>query len=524
MSVTTNIGTLSTNCKYISYGVSTAASDAATLLIDITDTLVAMGWSRYDNAGTGVLGETTACTRILRRQTHDFADSGNYQYLGLTISGAGQDPDPNYYNLKFTYAADWTSPELASAYSNPIRLPHGSEGNNWKNAADGPYTPNMLSYTGAGTIWIFNDTYATVFVFTSASQVNNGENVFYFGEYEKSFGEQTPNADTYLHNGVAWNGRELCDFCGSPSFSTPMMAGPQGTTGLSGSYTGIRYALQFGNLGWAVDDFVGSSVYGQPSNWSMSGHHNRCAQISQRGKSGPQFVLTEYPTHTNGVTGRSFGRGIEGMPEAWNNSYTGWGNQRLGTRLHMGWLGWVGHHGPMSYSLSSYGAQYGNAGSNGSDLMVSKAHNTHFFDGTDYTQGTYESWDGWLDGKTLDSNSEAFAIYEPSISVGTTGRMRGNNTSGTANVQSGRYYYTYVTYSYARASAYYSGTAVKFSVFGKMKSVKMTLGLTDNYLGFLDAATIPIDGNGNFSSGGTNTDHWAIPLNDAANIVLWMKK
>ena len=127
-------------------------------------------------------------------------------------------------------------------------------------------------------------------------------------------------------------------------------------------------------------------------------------------------------------------------------------------------------------------------------------------------------------GKSLDSQNDGFVIYEPSVSVGSTGRMAGLNISA-----GGNYTHTngqnanYTRYT-AQSTNQYSGTNVKFSVMGKITGMKMSMGFADNFIAFLDAATIPVDANGYFQTGGTDTDHWCIPLNDGGQVVMWMPK
>jgi hypothetical protein len=513
MAVTINTGTLSTNCKYLSYGASTVAADAKTFLVDITETLIEMGWTRFDTAGVGlVLGTDDNCTRVIRRPTADNATSGNYQYLGITISQGGTANSGSNYRLQFNYAADWTDAASAIGYSNPIRLPHGDESSWWKNDAGGPYVETMLGYSSAGTIWLFNSDNATTFVFTNASQVNDGSNVFFFGEYNKSFGENMPSAGQYIHNGISFNGRELCDHAGANRGSTPQHA--QMTNGYSYGFYRID--------SWNSNQRGGSKAI---DDGDMSTSQNNFAyQINQRGYSRPQFVLTEYPTHTNGSTGRSAGRGIEGTPEAWNNSYVGAWNCQSTTRLHMGWLGWVGHQGPMAYCLSSYGAVDGGAGSTSSLNTVGKGFNSHFFNGLDYTWAGAKAWLTEFGGKSVDSQNDGFVIYEPSVSVGSTGRMAGNNISSSTNWQTSTYNNANYTRYTANDTNAYAGTNVKFSVMGKIAGMKMSMGFADNFVGFLDAATIPVDANGYFQTGGTDTDHWCIPLNEGGQVVMWMPK
>jgi len=127
-------------------------------------------------------------------------------------------------------------------------------------------------------------------------------------------------------------------------------------------------------------------------------------------------------------------------------------------------------------------------------------------------------------GKSLDSQDDGFVIYEPSVSVGSTGRMAGNNQSQSMNWQTGNYTNANYTRYTANNTQGYAGTNVKFSVMGKIANMKMSMGFADNFLAFLDAATIPVDADGYFQTGGTDTDHWCIPLNEGGQVVMWMPK
>lgn len=507
MAVTITSSTLSTNAKYLTYGASTAAEDAAEHCKKITDTLISLGWSRFDTAGeTAVLGTTSNATRVLRRATYDNASSGNYQYLGITVSWDGT---ASYYTLRLTGAAGWSDAASATAFVNPVRLPYGTESSNWKSDASGIYIDNKLNALGGGTLWIFNDTHGTVFVFTAGTQLNDGTNVYYVGEYNKTFGEHAANSSSYLHNGIMFNGAELSGNSGAPWGSTPSLAlwsyrssSSPGLTPITEVEYNARLPLVQRSSAPALDAYSDGEATGYVAPTQVASH------VMKAGETRPQFVLTEYPTSTN--TTSLFGRNIESTPESWDNSYIGTSNNQLATRMHFGWLGWVGHNGPMSYSLASY--------TDGTNSHFGHGHDVYDSDKTDFLSR--------LSGKSIDSYSNDYVIYEPSISVGHTGRPAGRNHSMSFSYTvSGYRPLTYAQgISYAATTSTYAGTAVKFSVFGKMYGIKMGIGFATDQLGFLDTATIPVDANGFYSATGTDTDHWAIPLQYGGNSVLWVKK
>lgn len=519
MAVTITPGSLSTNAKYLSYGASDAATDAKTHVIAISDILTAMNWTRFDNAGAAaVLGTDDDAMRIFRRATSDNASSGHYQYLAINISQGGTANSGANYRVQWIYSADWTDAGSKTAYVNPIRLPHGDNSDYWKNDAAGPYVDTMLGYNSAGTLWIMNAPFLTTFVFTSAAQINDGTNVFVFGEYDKSFGEQMPLSSEFLHNGIAFNGREFADHSGAPAHSSASWFQSRRA---NDSNTGVQPDgdQQMTYMGsWPAD--TGPDLYSTAE---------RTYHVAQRGESRPQFLLTEYPTSTNGLDGSPTGRGIDGTPEAWNNSYVGGSYTRLATRLHMGWLGWIGHLGPIAYSLSSFaGTDLPTAtDSNAGNMHQRPANsNTMFSSGDDYGQDNIRGWFNSYNGKGIDSHNDGYVIYEPSVSVGHSGRVKPRNRNYNYSWRGSAFQNTYypINIQTATGRASYAGTNVKFSVFGRIRNFKMSFGFSQNFLAFLDAATIPQDANGFFQSGGTDTDHWGIPLNAGATVVMWIPK
>lgn len=530
MAVTINTASLSTNATYLSYSESTANTDAKTFCIAISDALTGFNWTRFDTAGAdAVLGTDSDPTRVLRRPTADNAVSGNYQYLGIRLFNGGIANGGTHYAVQFIYAADWTDPANATAYVNPIRLPHGNDSPYWKNGPAGPYVETMLLYNSGGTLWLFNAPNLTTFVFTSSSIVNDGSNVFAFGEYDKSFGEQMPLASDYLHNGIAFNGREFSDHSGAPAHSVPGIR-MLGRGHYNSTFTDISMDPLEYRMTAPVDDYfntLATSTYGDQTVMPM-----------QRGYSRPQFVCTEYPTTSNGLTGESHGRDIEGTPEAWNNSYVGIHHSQLATRLHMGWLGWVGHLGPGAYCLTSLGGDaqgYKNL-STGADSYAderywqsAEGYSGLFNNGkmsTDRYNLPQTSWLADFNGKSMDSQDEGYVIYEPSIGLGSIGPMQAYNHTMNYNyrnsISSNTNSTMALTTAYNRKD--YAGTAVKFSVMGRIRNLKLSTGFTADFLSFLDAATIPTDAEGFFQSGGASTDHWGIPLNKGSTVIMWIAK
>ena len=202
----------------------------------------------------------------------------------------------------------------------------------------------------------------------------------------------------------------------------------------------------------------------------------------------------------------------------------------------MGWLGWVGHLGPGAYCLTSLGGTYqgwdtGTSDSTSSEnyWMTAEGYSGLFTNGKLYTDKYSVPQTSWLadfNGKSMDSQDEGYVIYEPSIGLGSIGPMKAyshvQNYNYRANQNTTTNTNTNMYTAYQRQS--YNGTAVKFSVMGRIRNLKLSTGFTANFLSFLDAATIPTDAEGFFQSGGTSTDHWGIPLNNGSTVIMWIAK
>ena len=519
MAITITTNTLSTNAKYINYSASTAAADAKDLLLAIANALVAMPapnqWTRVDTAGsTAVLNANDDGTVVLRRQCEDFADSGHYQFLGISLSSDG-----SAYTMKLTHCAAWGSLGSATGYSGVAKSPDDTF-----SFADGLRIPaGLVNYAASGTIWLFNENFGTYFCFTGTGITQGYENSFYVGEYKKDFGENAPTGE-YIHNGVAINTRYWFKGTGVgvnlfPTYSSygywPMVSN-YGQYYNYGGGTGMAWR----------DNGPGSYMYGHTyyaTHYSRHGNEYRS-----------QFALTEYPIINDTETGDS-NRRKKGFtkssseissPAAWDHTW------QIGTstRVHMGWMGWVGHthrgnacsiisHWDQkdAASVQNYGGDGNSSTSEGGPGLFSNAMNKYrqSFRTLGINQGTPVI------------GSTAIAVYEPTLSCGMLNAQKGAGyfTPGQTTSTSTSYTAPYQQ-KYWKVDDY-DGTKIKFSLLGRLKNFRFSCGHGDMEFEFLDTGTFPIDASGNFDPSGTSTDFWAIPFGNhslKAGATLWVKK
>ena len=496
MAVTATTASLSTNAKYINYTASTASTDAKTLLLAITDALVAMPapnqWSRFDSpGGTSVLGTDDDCTTIIRRQSKDFATTGDYQYLGLHMEHTAGN---TYYTLYLTHTTDWTSATDATAYGNVCSGPDATFLN-----AKGLRIPNdLINYTASGTIWLFNENFGTYFVFTGTGITQGYENAFYVGEYAKDFGENAPTGTT-IHPAAAVNLRYFFKGSGTAMNSQRWASDNNRYYNMGGSERHQGYRTSGGNT-WMASHY---NAYG--NEWRA------------------QFALAEYPTvaTANNVT-PGFARASAeiGTPSSWNLSYP----IGLTTRLHMGWLGYIGHQGNAhAWSLISH--WHHTQGTN----------NNHR---GDYCPGTFKNslnaYSGSFRSMGLNqytpelANGNDIAVYEPTLSTGTVNSnypyystdVGSQSTSSTVDSFTG-------LANRQWNWGYYSGIATKFSLLGRLKNFRFSIGHGDMEFEFLDTGTLTLNSEGEFDANGTSTECWAIPFGNhslQAGATVWVKK
>ncbi len=462
MAITVTDTSLSTNARYVVYSGSTAANDAQTLLLKINDALVNLGWTKYDNAGAAaVLGTADDAKVIMRRTTNDNASSGHYSYLSLRMQHSA-----STYNFYLTYSAGHTGNTTYGNWINPVY----SRSAVFNNASGVLVNP---SFTGGGTIWLFDEGNSLVMKFTGTG-FTEGEpkSVLYFGEYDKIFGEACDASTGYIHNGVAIDGNELVEGVGAQYYNGP------------------------------------AQTFSTGQNTSGSAYNNMNTRNYVNGTDNTQFALTEYPQTAAGITDsyNYLRHGQTGFGAPIGSTSSNDGSYSYYTRIHLGWLGWVGHIAP-SYrtSLSAIISAQDHGGG---------PQQSHFISGSWSTQTALtKASQQYLPNPS----SNQIALYEPVISSGTMNPM----TVTSSNHQ----YYSSIMNN--------NMTAKKvFAVHGKLLGFRMSLGqpaVSSGGYQFLDTGTIPLDANGYYNASGTPTACWAIPLwtysgSVSASVCIWVKK
>jgi hypothetical protein len=484
MAVTVTTNTLSSRVRYLNVSGSTANADAKDIVLAMADALVDLGWSRYDTAGaTSVVGSDDNAGVILRREMHDFAQSGHYNYLGLRLAGTGT----TTYTLHVTQAADWTSTTSMTAFVNA--------------AATQRYTPNttgntrFMNFAQGGTIWMFDSGKTLLFGSQSGSVLfKDLDSIWIVGEYLKEYGENVNAATGYIHNGVFTNNRWLLDGCGVPS-STAEVTGLLGYVS-SGPTTSGGNVRVFGTNG--VND---SSVV------SNTFHSVRMGM----GAGYSQFLLTEAPaidtTTNNSVT---LTRNV-GAPASCGIGFS--------TRLLMGYLGYIGfinHYHFSSINSEFLGSPTTSSYVNGTANNVYKliaattsqstALNTSGFDVNGFSRlfhargaNSYPLLNSVeeFSPTTLPTNLK-FTVFEPTLSCGTR-----NGVSAVTNPTNA-----------------YTGPQYKFSMLGRIFDMKIFGPFTEGKYTLLDSITIPCNAQGFYQDGGTDKDFWIIPSGENMAFVM----
>ena len=509
MAITITTNSLSTNAKYLNYSASTAAADAKDLLLAIANALTAMPapnqWTRVDTAGSSaVLNANDNGTVVLRRQCEDFADSSHYQFMGIHLSSDGAS-----YTMHITHAAEWGSLGSETGYTNAAKSPDDT----FSFALGTQIPAGLINYGASGTIWLFNENFATYFVFTGTGITQGYENAFYFGEYKKDFGENAPTG-TYIHNGVAINARYFFkgNGCGINQFMTYSSPGYWAMQSNRGQYYNPAGGTA---MNWQ-DNGPGSYLYGNTNfgfDWNSNGMEARS-----------QFACTEYPI-INIATGTDYQRknftktsSELAAPTSWDHTW----QHGTTTRVHMGWMGWVGHIGRGSSSSIIAHWQQPTAGAvneSGQDGPGLFQRNTNRYRQSFRTMGINEG--------TPTIGSTAIALYEPTLSVGTL-----NHTKAYGYFTPGQSTSTSTSYTTPYQNKYwnvenYAGTNIAFALLGRLKNFRFSCGHGDMEFEYLDTATFPIDASGNFDPSGTSTDFWGIPFGNHslhAGATMWVKK
>jgi len=459
MAITVTDNSLSTNARYVVYSGSTVANDAQTLLLGINDALVNLGWTKYDNAGAAaVLGTADDAKVIMRKATYDNSNSGHYTYLSLRMRH-----NSGVYTFYMNYSADHTGNSTYGNWVNPVynRSPNFSNGGGYQ---------NNPSFTSGGTIWLFQEDNSLVMKFTGTG-FTEGEpkSCIYFGEYDKIFGEACDASTGYIHNGVAIDGNEFVEG------------------------VGVEHESQGGNISSYYNNSNAPYYY-----QTFDTHQN------ESGTDCAQFALTEYPQTSGAVDqqydylrqGRTGYDAPIGMTSSNDGSYSDY------TRVHLGWLGWIGHIAP-SYKTSL-------ASVIGTNTSSSSPRQSHFTSGVNrYTMPVTRQIQQYLPNPS----SNQIALYEPVISSGTINSAKASSSSHPL---------------YSNLNNNLTAKRV-FAMHGRLFGFRMSLGqpaVSSGGYAFLDTANIPLDADGYYNASGTTTACWAIPIwtNSYASVCLWVKK
>lgn len=476
MAVTITTNTLSSRVRYLNVSASTVNADAKDVVLAIANALIDLGWSRYDTAGaTAVIGTDDNAGVILRRACYDFANSGHYNYLGLRLTGTTN----NTYTLHTTQAADWSSTTSMSSFV------AGATGNSFTPNSTG--RTNFLSFTG-GTIWLFDSGRTLLMTSQSGTTLaKNADNIWIIGEYKKDFGENVNAATGYIHNGIFTNSEWLLGGSGQ----TPARNGHLGVERVDANVPSTT-----GSASWAIHPNIRRGT----SNTGYTGSFN--IQF-QNGTNNAQFLLTEAPLAS--TADQTFSNSA-GAPGACNGSFT--------TRLLMGYLGWVGYVTP--YYLVPVNFVLGaGAGTSHAAVNIGSIAAMPF---STYAGANQSHVGSYLQEYAM-NNLEGglkFTVFEPTLSTGTTSRLRDTASSS---------YYGGTNGGDPRPGhppdgGTYTGPQYKFSLLGRIFDLKIFGPFTSEKYVLLDSMTIPCDADGYYSEGGNDKDFWVIPTGNNVAFVM----
>jgi len=321
------------------------------------------------------------------------------------------------------------------------------------------------------------------------------------------------------------------------------------------------------NLGNTAKSNTVTNVHGPGSYAGQYG-----SQYPWLGYDGAQFCLTEYPTRTDAVASSLTGdiNTRESIQRYNNYTAPSSGREHLSaTRLHMGYLGYVGHESKYkAFSLNElfFGARHNMFGDDGFDRFGQLSED---IPGDPARQGTIATlgaglplvadyYDSAASNLTIDSDAQqrewvqefhpipmsdsTYSVYEPVLSVGLTRALHMNRIkseystfhSGTVSdavgAQYGPFDYSNLVSYYAQSNANQPTGNVNLGEKGtpgginKKKSAFAMLGRTygikifgpyrhDKY-NFLDAVSIQIDDDEFYAVNPNNpVDHWVVPMN-----------
>lgn len=300
------------------------------------------------------------------------------------------------------------------------------------------------------------------------------------------------------------------------------------------------------------------------------------------GADGAQFMLTEYPTRVlgTGSTPRGSGNTDQRKLETAEsiNKFDAYGTPQSGrqylssTRLHMGWMGYVGHlNAQTCYSLNEafYGSRHGMFGDNKGLQPIgslsehipgkSDVHKiVSYGPGIPMVANMLDSNDGNTLVASGDSDRHSFqefhptpeqqvnySVYEPILSVGnmkmTAGGIFGqhgtNDNTLKANLTEANDNNAFFAANNSNMSVFPvagiveagnpGGTDKKLSAFamlGRTYGLKIFGPYRHNKYNFLDAVSIQTDDDGFYAVNPTNSvEHWVVPMNHTQAALLLKK-
>lgn len=305
-------------------------------------------------------------------------------------------------------------------------------------------------------------------------------------------------------------------------------------------------------------------------------------EIRWYGADGAQFMLTEYPAREAGASTlrgdtNSDNQALETAESI--NTFNAYGTPQSGreylaaTRLHMGWLGYVGHQNSQTcYSLNEifFGSRHGLFGDNKglqpigalsehipgkSDLgrpisygsSIPMVNNMLDNSGADVTENEDKPREMFEEFHPTPEQQVNYSVYEPILSVGTSKLSAGGIYSGF--VDGGAYrthandnntFFANTNGSFTSTSSNSpahidliaemgnpGGTAKKLSAFamlGRCFGMKIFGPYRHHKYNYLDAVSIQVDDDGFYAVNPTNSvEHWIVPMNHTQCALLLKK-
>lgn len=335
-----------------------------------------------------------------------------------------------------------------------------------------------------------------------------------------------------------------------------------GTTQNRSRSTGSSHRYRRGDQTWKSRN-LGNAAYSN----SLSNNYGASTYAGQYGAyypwlghDGAQFCLTEYPRRTAGTPtdpSQNVSNTREQVQNYNNYAVPASGREMLSaTRLHMGYLGYVGHESKYkAFSLNElfFGSGHGMFGDDGYErlgMLSDDEPGDPARHGVVATSGPglpmvadyYDS----ISGNASDSNSNqreffqefhpipmqdsTYSVYEPVLSVGLSraaqmaevkydagyNNSNGNSTSvmHSNNSQSNNYISGNFTYGEGGTPGGVNKKRSAFAMLGRTYGIKIFGPYTHDKYNFLDAVSVQLDADEFYAVNPNNpVDHWVVPMN-----------